>query len=290
MSQNTSSANAVGLVAFPRHRDEPLGDLLGLLVVHVILPSRKARLIVHPAVAALSVGMLHPVLTADDRERIQSKARAAIEQGRRCARTRGGRYPISVAAFLTVALLYSTWAGLQTSGYFARAVHLAALLAVPRRELRARDLPAARLVVGDHAVHPRRLAPDRLPDDVLLLPEGLLPGDVLLAAGVRRATSRCRTRPFRHGESEGPVLAHEPAPLLLLSDDPEHGVPDLGHHASAFRFDDGWHVNVGSLVFVVMIVTMALYMLSCHSCRHVVGGQPEPFLRSACSATARGSS
>jgi hypothetical protein len=45
----------------------------------------------------------------------------------------------------------------------------------------------------------------------------------------------------------------------------------------AFQFHDGWHVNVGSLVFVVMIVTMSLYMLSCHSCRHAVGGHVNRF-------------
>jgi hypothetical protein len=46
---------------------------------------------------------------------------------------------------------------------------------------------------------------------------------------------------------------------------------------AAFHFEDGWHVNVGSLVFLVMIATMALYMLSCHSCRHAIGGHVDRF-------------
>jgi len=46
----------------------------------------------------------------------------------------------------------------------------------------------------------------------------------------------------------------------------------------AFHFPDGgWGIGVGSLVFVVMIVTMSLYMLSCHSCRHIVGGNLDVF-------------
>ena len=46
----------------------------------------------------------------------------------------------------------------------------------------------------------------------------------------------------------------------------------------AFHFPDGgWGIGVGSLVFVVMIVTMSYYMLSCHSCRHVLGGNVDVF-------------
>jgi hypothetical protein len=46
-----------------------------------------------------------------------------------------------------------------------------------------------------------------------------------------------------------------------------------------FFFDDGFGIGVGTLVFVVMIATMGLYMLSCHSCRHAVGGHVDTFSR-----------
>lgn len=40
----------------------------------------------------------------------------------------------------------------------------------------------------------------------------------------------------------------------------------------AFFFADGFHVNVGSLVFVVNVVLLGVYTFSCHSWRHLIGG------------------
>lgn len=40
----------------------------------------------------------------------------------------------------------------------------------------------------------------------------------------------------------------------------------------SFFFDDGFHVNVGSLVFVINVVLLGLYTFSCHSWRHMIGG------------------
>ena len=47
----------------------------------------------------------------------------------------------------------------------------------------------------------------------------------------------------------------------------------------AFRDEDGdWgHMGLGTLVFVVNIVLIWLYTLSCHSCRHIVGGRMRHF-------------
>jgi hypothetical protein len=47
----------------------------------------------------------------------------------------------------------------------------------------------------------------------------------------------------------------------------------------AFRFPDGWGVGVGSLVFLVNAAAFWLYSLSCHSCRHTVGGRLKHFRR-----------
>ena len=46
-----------------------------------------------------------------------------------------------------------------------------------------------------------------------------------------------------------------------------------------FRDEDGnWgHMGLGSLVFLVNIVFIWLYTLSCHSCRHIVGGKLRHF-------------
>jgi hypothetical protein len=47
--------------------------------------------------------------------------------------------------------------------------------------------------------------------------------------------------------------------------------------ALTFREADGGHVGLGSLIFVANIVLIWLYTLSCHSCRHVVGGRLRHF-------------
>lgn len=45
----------------------------------------------------------------------------------------------------------------------------------------------------------------------------------------------------------------------------------------AFRFPDGWGVGAGSLIFLVNAAAFWLYSLSCHSCRHAVGGRLKHF-------------
>ena len=45
----------------------------------------------------------------------------------------------------------------------------------------------------------------------------------------------------------------------------------------AFRFDGGFGVGVGSLVFLTNIVLLSLYTFSCHSIRHLVGGNLDCF-------------
>lgn len=42
---------------------------------------------------------------------------------------------------------------------------------------------------------------------------------------------------------------------------------------NAFRFADGIHVNVGSLVLTLNVVLLGSYTLGCHSLRHLVGGR-----------------
>jgi len=39
----------------------------------------------------------------------------------------------------------------------------------------------------------------------------------------------------------------------------------------------GVHMGLGTIVFVVNIVLIWLYTLSCHSCRHIVGGKLRHF-------------
>ena len=52
----------------------------------------------------------------------------------------------------------------------------------------------------------------------------------------------------------------------------------------SFRFDGHFGVGVGSLVLTANVVLLALYTFSCHSLRHLVGGQVDCF---SCSASNR---
>src|SRR2546427_13295416 len=65
---------------------------------------------------------------------------------------------------------------------FLRAVPLAPLLALPRRELRAPDAPARRAVLESVARDPHRRYSGRVPCHLLLLPPQLLPRVLLVAA------------------------------------------------------------------------------------------------------------
>ncbi len=40
----------------------------------------------------------------------------------------------------------------------------------------------------------------------------------------------------------------------------------------AFKFPSGFGIGVGSLIFLVNVILLTLYTLSCHSCRHLCGG------------------
>ena len=63
-----------------------------------------------------------------------------------------------------------------------------------------------------------------------------------------------------------PALIVLPFPIILLWD-----------AVQGMHFADGWGVGLGSLVLLVNAVLLGLYSLSCHSCRHLCGGQADRF-------------
>jgi hypothetical protein len=48
----------------------------------------------------------------------------------------------------------------------------------------------------------------------------------------------------------------------------------------AIHFPDGYGVGVGTLVLTLNATLLSLYSLSCHSCRHLCGGQVDLFSKS----------
>src|SRR5215831_483566 len=51
----------------------------------------------------------------------------------------------------------------------------------------------------------------------------------------------------------------------------------------AFKFSDGIHMGVGTLIMLVNIILLTTYTFSCHSLRHLIGGKLDCF---SCSAVA----
>jgi hypothetical protein len=47
----------------------------------------------------------------------------------------------------------------------------------------------------------------------------------------------------------------------------------------AFHFHEGWGIGLGTVILLVNAVFLALYTLSCHSCRHLCGGKLNTFSR-----------
>jgi hypothetical protein len=214
------------------------------------------------------------VLTADRRHEVRGKARAAIQK----ATLRDDPWwaqPLGIGLFLTVALVYSTWAGLQTHGYF----HEPYISPIFSPCLAANCERATFRILGAWWIFSPALL-------VILLPIGFRTTCYYYRKAYYRsfwlAPPACAVaEPHRRysGETRFPLLLqnlHRYFFYLMIVNMVFLSWDTL----QAFHFPDGWHIGVGSLVFVVMIVTMSLYMLSCHSCRHAVGGNLDVFSKS----------
>jgi hypothetical protein len=217
--------------------------------------------------------MLLSMLTEDRRNEVRGKARAAISQVT-LRKDPWWAFPLSVAGFLTVALVYSTWAGLQTTNYFAEP-YLSPLFS---------PCLAANC---EHVTIPLVGSWYRISPFLLV---GLLPiGFRVTCYYYRKAYYRsfwlsppaCAVNePHRKysGETRFPLVVQNLHRYFfyLMIVNMAFLFWDTG---KSFVFPDGFGIGVGSLVMVVMIVTMSLYMLSCHSCRHAFGGSLDSFSR-----------
>jgi len=214
------------------------------------------------------------MLTEDRRNEIQTRARAAITE-RTLRKDAWWASPLAYASFLTITIVYSTIAGILKTGYF-HAPYISPLFSPC---LAANCEESTFRLIGEWWF----LSP-------ALLVMGLPIGFRLTCYYYRKAYYRalffqpaaCAVQepwPRYSGETKGPFLLqnlHRYFFYLMIG----NMVFLTWDTVKAFHFSDGWHVNVGSLVFVVMITTMSLYMLSCHSCRHIVGGRKDLFSRS----------
>ena len=155
------------------------------------------------------------------------------------------------------------------------AVPLAVLLAVPRGELRARHAAAGRLVVEPLAGLPDPLDPARLPGHLLLLPQGLLPLVLLVAAGLRRPRrAPAATAARRASRSSSRTSTATSSGCRCWCWSSSGGTPSS---RSASR--TGFGIGLGTLILVANAALLSLYTFSCHSCRYLCGGYLDSFAK-----------
>ena len=126
--------------------------------------------------------------------------------------------------------------------------------------------------------------PAGLPDDLLLLPQGLLPG--VLAEPRPRAASPSRTASYS-GETRFPLILQNVhryfwyaavlVGLVLTFDVFLAFRPMPAEYAVGDGETSGIHMGLGTLLMIANVAFIWLYTLSCHSCRHVVGGRLRHF-------------
>ena len=129
----------------------------------------------------------------------------------------------------------------------------------------------------DCVVHPVRGAepavPAAVPADLLLLPQGLLPRVLAVAAGLRgagRAQDATPARPASRCSSRtctGTLLRRRDH----LADQHLGRDPARSTAPTAFGF------GLGNIILLVNVVLLWAYTLSCHSCRHIIGGRLKHF-------------
>jgi hypothetical protein len=214
------------------------------------------------------------VLTADRRNEVQTKARAAIKQA--TLRTDPWwAFPAWIAIFLTSMIGYSTWAGLQTHGYY----HEPYISPIFSPCLAANCARASVRVFGAWWIVSPAIAVIWLPISFRIT--CYYYRKVYYRALFFKPPACAVAEPYRKysGETKFPYVTvqnlHRYFFYLMIG----NLVFLLWDTISAFHFPNGWGIGVGSLLFVVMITAMSLYMLSCHSCRHAVGGNIDVFSR-----------
>jgi hypothetical protein len=121
----------------------------------------------------------------------------------------------------------------------------------------------------------RVVDPARLPGHVLLLSQGLLPGVLLGPAGVLEQGPAARAaQPGELPRRAGALRVEQHPPLLPLRLDHRRRVPLVREHTGVLP-GRVFRVTLGTLVLLLNNVFLSLYTFSCHSFRHLVGGNKD---------------
>ena len=211
------------------------------------------------------------MLTADERERIQARARAAI--GKRTMRSDPWwLQPATTFAVLGAFILYATWAAFQNADYYVE----------PYLSPFYSPCIAA---ICDHVTLPVVGDFWKISPALLILPFPL--AFRMTCYYYRKAYYRSfwlsppacavgEPHGAYTGETRFPLIFQNvhryafylalPFPLILLWD-----------AIQGFRFPEGFGIGLGTGVLLLNAVLLGLYTVSCHSCRHLFGGHVNLF-------------
>ena len=132
-------------------------------------------------------------------------------------------------------------------------------------------------MVGHLPGHHHPDLPARVPADLLLLPPGLLPGLLAVTAGVRGRRAAHRYT----GETRFPLILQNVHRYFfyfglvfncILTYDAVLGLPEAPTASGVTSGSGPWSC-------VVNAALLWAYSLSCHSCRHIIGGRLKHFSR-----------
>ncbi len=195
-------------------------------------------------------------------------------------RDRWWRTPAATVAFLTVVVVYATWAVFQNSHYYVgAAMHRDLISPLYSPCLTGSCVPGAG---GSFALNWWKVSPGLL---ALIIPGGF------------RATCYYYRKAYYRGfwqsppgcavaDGHGRYTGETRLPLILQNLHRYFFVLALVLNViltidaiMAFRLpgDGGIGVSVGTLVLVVNATLLWLYTASCHACRHLCGGQVDEF-------------
>ncbi len=187
--------------------------------------------------------------------------------------------PVVTFAVLTSFVAYASWAAFVNKNYYVGAPFNRDLISPFYSPcLTASCVPGSHpsTVITWWTISPALLIldlPAGLPDDLLLLPQGVLP--VVLAGPPACAVS----------DGHGSYTGESRFPLLLQNAHRYFFYFGLVFNVIltidavvAFRQPGlGWGVSVGTVVLCINATLLWLYSLSCHACRHLCGGGVKQF-------------
>ena len=186
--------------------------------------------------------------------------------------------PLLTFAGLTAWVAYATVRAFMQSDYFVEQYNYltpfyspcVSRAACPRPRTSASSCPTCSWLPvrgADAAV------PAAVPADLLLLPQGLLPGVLAVAAGLRGGRA---ARQYT-GETRFPLIGQNLHRYFFYAAVIISVINTYDAIYAFVRTDGEFGFGLGNVILLVNVVLLWAYTLSCHSCRSIIGGRLNHF-------------